>query len=112
MYAQVLTKSSNSVFYRSCGSCTEMPCLVVHDLPKVFHGSRSNSSKNYKTELCKNYIEGKVNCPYGDRCNYAHGENELRGFKSPTEMKDEGVIDNAETYCRLPCFDHMATGSW
>jgi hypothetical protein len=27
-------------------------------------------------------------------------------------MKDEGVIDNAETYCRLPCFDHMATGSW
>lgn len=31
---------------------------------------------NYKTELCKNWLE-TAKCRYGDRCRYAHGQSEL-----------------------------------
>ena len=35
----------------------------------------------YKSELCKNY-EILGYCPYGDKCDYAHGIKELRGINS------------------------------
>lgn len=43
-------------------------------LPK---GSTSNRSKKYKRELCHTWTE-TGSCPYGLRCQYAHGEAELR----------------------------------
>jgi len=33
------------------------------------------SDPRRKTELCKLHMIGK-HCPYGDKCNFAHGENE------------------------------------
>lgn len=37
---------------------------------------KSNPSQKYKTELCKKYqISGF--CPYGNKCQFAHGEGEL-----------------------------------
>lgn len=33
----------------------------------------------YKTRMCKNY-EKTSTCKYGERCNFAHGEHELRRF--------------------------------
>lgn len=35
-------------------------------------GGRSN----YKTKLCENFVKGT--CTFGDRCHFAHGENEQR----------------------------------
>jgi len=35
----------------------------------------------YKSELCKNY-EILGYCPYGDKCDYAHGIKELRGINN------------------------------
>jgi len=42
------------------------------------------SDPRRKTELCKLHMIGKQ-CPYGDKCNFAHGENELksRSFTHP-----------------------------
>lgn len=35
----------------------------------------SNNNK-YKTVLCKHYGSGKM-CVYGDKCQFAHGANEV-----------------------------------
>lgn len=40
-----------------------------------------NNNKYYKIKECSNYKKnGK--CNYGDRCNYAHGKEDLREFKN------------------------------
>jgi hypothetical protein len=34
------------------------------------------SRGNYKTELCKFYLNGT--CPYNQKCSFAHGQQELK----------------------------------
>ena len=42
-----------------------------------FKGEAKDFKKKYKTELCKFYeMDGK--CPFGDKCAYAHGKENLR----------------------------------
>ena len=50
-------------------------------------------SANRKTELCKNY----PHCKYGDKCAFAHGEEELRKL-SLTEMENTGRIPKASKF--------------
>ena len=101
------------------------PYFPVRALPQDFsvtdNTTRSNVKKNYKTELCKHYIEWTATvdsqrqnftCPYGERCNFAHGEAQLTKFANSYDMYEKGVIDDPDTYLCLPCFDHVATGSW
>ena len=37
------------------------------------------SNPRYKTSLCQKFSSGQ-GCPYGDKCQFAHGEHELRMF--------------------------------
>jgi len=37
---------------------------------------KNNMKLNYKTELCKKF-QTKGYCPYGNKCQFAHGEKEL-----------------------------------
>lgn len=37
--------------------------------------------ENYRTKICNFYKQGK-DCPFGDKCFFAHGEKELRPFVS------------------------------
>ena len=41
-----------------------------------------NFKINYKTQLCRNFMEGRV-CEFNDECAYAHGYSELIVKPSP-----------------------------
>ncbi|GKB72850.1 mRNA decay activator protein ZFP36L2-like protein [Tanacetum coccineum] len=48
-------------------------------------GLSSSGSKNFKTELCLSYLEKSGFCRYGTKCQFAHGNKELR--QSPVTYK-------------------------
>jgi hypothetical protein len=50
------------------------------------------SNPKYKTSLCKKFETGK-GCPYGDRCQFAHGSQELRLIPGQ-ELGQNGIIIN------------------
>jgi len=52
----------------------------------------------YKTELCKNWIE-RGTCPYGSKCQFAHGPSEMR------------AREHKQTYKTRPCQAFAETGS-
>ncbi|XP_006627714.2 mRNA decay activator protein ZFP36 [Lepisosteus oculatus] len=45
-------------------------------------------SSRYKTELCRSYQENRT-CKYGNKCQFAHGEAELRGQYRHPKYKTE-----------------------
>lgn len=53
----------------------------------------------YKISLCKHFLQGE--CPFGDGCHFAHGEEELRAFPrkeqtgEPSEIS-ENIFDTQE----------------
>ena len=42
-----------------------------------------------KTQLCKNYTQGKM-CPFGEGCQFAHGQHELRPSMAGPSMSSTG----------------------
>ncbi|KAJ1731200.1 hypothetical protein LPJ61_002648 [Coemansia biformis] len=51
-------------------------------------GLRQSANVLYKTRLCQRFSE-QGECPYGDRCQFAHGDNELRTTpESPRSPRD------------------------
>jgi len=70
----------------------------------------SNRKQRIKTELCMHYSKGNE-CPFGERCTYAHGEEELQLTKL-MDMQRAGLIEDAETYRTKPCWTYVTTGSW
>eukprot|EP01065_Artemidia_motanka_P013935 TRINITY_DN1788_c3_g1_i2.p2 TRINITY_DN1788_c3_g1~~TRINITY_DN1788_c3_g1_i2.p2 ORF type:complete len:362 (+),score=85.50 TRINITY_DN1788_c3_g1_i2:121-1206(+) len=48
-------------------------------------------SRKYKTKLCRNWSSA-VTCPYGDRCVFAHGGEDLRRMEDPNPF--ESVFGN------------------
>lgn len=53
-------------------------------------GQGKNMHAKYKTTLCSHYVAaGCKGCTYGDRCAFAHGEQELR---APVELADPELV--------------------
>ena len=50
--------------------------------------ARNVNSSRYKTELCRPYEENGY-CKYGDKCQFAHGSNELRSLARHPKYKTE-----------------------
>jgi len=68
--------------------------------------------KKVKTELCKYYLNGSVSkCPFGSKCNYAHGEKELK-YSTLHEMKHAGLVEDVNIYRTHPCFSFVSAGAW
>lgn len=61
-----------------------------------------------KTELCLHFKRGKI-CPFGDKCNYAHGQEELK-YTTLMDMERAGLAD-AKSYRCLACFSWVSTGA-
>ncbi len=76
--------------------------------PQNLRGDPFRSAK-VKTELCRNFNSAK-GCPFGDKCNYAHGENELK-FTRLMDLERAGLVD-IEIFRTHPCSSWVATGSW
>lgn len=51
-------------------------------------GSTNLTSSRYKTELCRSFAEVGA-CKYGDKCQFAHGEDELRTITRHPKFKTE-----------------------
>lgn len=94
MYAQSTSSSSESIKSKS-------------PLPQNLRGDPFRSAK-VKTELCRNFMSGK-GCPFGSKCNYAHGEHELK-FTKLLDLERSGLVD-IEIFRTHPCFTWVATGA-
>jgi hypothetical protein len=78
-------------------------------LPQNLKGDPHRQAK-VKTELCLHYARGKE-CPFGSRCNYAHGEDELK-YKKLHELERAGLVEDINVYRTHPCPSWVATGAW
>jgi hypothetical protein len=76
--------------------------------PQNLRGDPFRSAK-VKTELCRHYNTPK-GCPFGDKCNYAHGEHELK-FTKLLDLERAGLVD-IEIFRAHPCPTWVATGAW
>jgi hypothetical protein len=56
------------------------------ELSKLFIESEQKKDPKYKTELCKTYSETKK-CPYGFKCRFAHGKEELNSKNTGNNYK-------------------------
>lgn len=65
--------------------------------------------KHIKIELCGTYPHIHL-CKFGQSCNYAHSEKELKMTKL-FERHEAGLVD-IETFLTRPCPNFVATGDW
>mmetsp|Transcript_7584 Transcript_7584/g.33831 ORF Transcript_7584/g.33831 Transcript_7584/m.33831 type:complete len:148 (+) Transcript_7584:114-557(+) len=50
----------------------------------------------YKTEMCRSFVE-RGYCPYGEKCQFAHGEHELRPVTRHPKYRTKKCKNFAET---------------
>ncbi|GFH49919.1 hypothetical protein CTEN210_06395 [Chaetoceros tenuissimus] len=81
---------------------------VSSPLPQNLKGD-PRRQKKIKTELCLFFSRGEK-CPFGKKCNYAHGEHELK-YTTLEEMDKANLISDVKSYRSYPCFDFVATGA-
>lgn len=69
----------------------------------------SVNTQLYKTELCDSFV--KLNyCPYGNKCQFAHGHNELKLIERPANWRSKPCVNWARfgscRYGTRCCFKH------
>ncbi|PRT52603.1 mRNA decay factor CTH1 [Wickerhamiella sorbophila] len=67
--------------------------------PPKKSGRPSTNTELYKTELCASYMSTGGNCPYGEKCQFAHGTQELKTVDRPPKWRSK------------PCQNWVKTGS-
>jgi hypothetical protein len=60
----------------------------VYPAPVVqpINQQRLPNNKNYKISMCRSIRENRY-CPFGNRCEFAHGEDELRRYRHIAHMR-------------------------
>nr|XP_057936221.1 mRNA decay activator protein ZFP36L1 [Doryrhamphus excisus] len=64
------------------------PGLHLSTTPRSPPSPSPHMSTRYKTELCRTFEESGT-CKYGAKCQFAHGEDELRGLSRHPKYKTE-----------------------
>ena len=109
----VSTSSTRSSFSAETRSSIQSPNSDISQpdspsRPQNLRGDPFRSAK-VKTELCRHYNTPK-GCAFGDKCNYAHGEHELK-FNKLVDLEAAGLVDLEVFRCHV-CFTWVATGAW
>lgn len=64
----------------------------------------------YKTELCASFMSSGGHCPYGEKCQFAHGEKELKFIDRPPKWRSKPcqnwVKNGSCSYNARCCFRH------
>ena len=100
--------SPRFVSHLSLNSPTYLDIPQSSPLPQNLKGDPRH--KKIKTELCIYFVKNEP-CPYGNMCNYAHGEEELR-YTKLLELERAGLVNEVDTYRTHPCISWVMTGSW
>lgn len=86
---------------------SENPNDYGHEKPKSARERKFNT-RLFKTELCRSWTEFGF-CPYGPRCQFAHGKNELRHMLRHKKYKTLKCKNYQAGYCPYGtrcCFIH------
>lgn len=99
----------------SSTNLTNLPNLVTAVEKNEETASNASDDKKpintqlYKTELCDSFIKTNY-CPYGNKCQFAHGQNELKFVKRPNNYRSKDCVNwkNFGTcrYGNRCCFKH------
>lgn len=92
--ADVAASSRASPILRS-PSAPPSTSQSVHSLPPISPPSLSQNTQSapriknelYKTEICRSYAESGGFCKYGSKCQFAHGDEELRPVRRHPRYK-------------------------
>ncbi|EGW32691.1 uncharacterized protein SPAPADRAFT_60049 [Spathaspora passalidarum NRRL Y-27907] len=81
----------------------------VHAHMKTNVSSATVNTQLYKTELCASFMKMGI-CPYGNKCQFAHGENELKVVERPPKWRSKPCVNWAKygscRYGNRCCFKH------
>lgn len=73
------------------------------------HKQQHVNTQLYKTELCALFVKLGV-CPYGNKCQFAHGENELKDIARPPKWRSKPCANWTKfgscRYGNRCCFQH------
>lgn len=97
-YTQSQTSSRSKEDTRSTGKSP---------LPQNLRGDPFRCAK-VKTELCRHFNTDK-GCSFGGKCNYAHGEHELK-YTKLMDLERAGLVD-IEVFRTHPCITWISTGA-
>lgn len=86
------------------------PAPPMADIEDVVPSKRRLlNPKLYKTEMCRTYSKNK-RCPYGQRCQFAHGANELKDVMRAPNYRTKQCVNWARSlscpYGDRCCFRH------
>ncbi|XP_072248656.1 uncharacterized protein [Leuresthes tenuis] len=73
---------------KTCFSDVSPTVLDASSASSTSSASSSSSSSRYKTELCRSFTENGL-CKYGGKCQFAHGQDELRDLNRHPKYKTE-----------------------
>lgn len=105
------TKSSSPTLAEAVPTATSTPSNNSSSSSTIngFSGSKNVNSQLYKTELCASFIKLGI-CPYGNKCQFAHGENELKVVERPPKWRSKPCSNWSKfgscRYGNRCCFKH------
>lgn len=86
-----------------------MQCTSVQQTQQQKNKQLNVNTQLYKTELCASYIKIGI-CPYGNKCQFAHGENELKLVSRPPKWRSKPCANWSKfgscRYGSRCCFKH------
>lgn len=96
------SSSSTSPVVAPLATSPAPPAVKLEDKKPV-------NTQLYKTELCDSYMKFSY-CPYGNKCQFAHGENELKRVSRPANWRSKPCANWAKygscRYGNRCCFKH------